>query len=170
MPKHTVPAAGGAMPVRGRHIPSDPVAELGAEMAVVQKAMAVADELINSSQEHSKEGVDAKLLHEALYNRLYALVDNAMSQPARSFAGAMVQVALINHFMNEMQHCPEYSETTAEEVDQRCHFAIRSIIDVLAKAAGVDPKGLSVDFWAGSKARLPGRFDAALAAARNGDH
>jgi hypothetical protein len=75
MPKHTVPAAGGAMPVRGRHIPSDPVAELGAEMAVVQKAMAVADELINSSQEHSKEGVDAKLLHEALYNRLYALVD-----------------------------------------------------------------------------------------------
>jgi hypothetical protein len=140
----------------------------GAEMAIVQKAMEAVQAIRDNVEDRSKEDIDAEQLHDALYSRLYLLVDNAMSQPARSLAGAMVQVGLLSHFMSEMQPCSDYSEITAKEVDQRCHFALRSIIEVLAKAAGVDSKDLSVDYWAGANRLLIGRFDAALAAERGG--
>jgi hypothetical protein len=78
----------------------------------------------------------------ALSDYLAALEAMAVSQPATSLAGCMVQVALMNHMFNSCDPDPSVSDFSNQEATRRFEIAVYSVIGALSRETGRDPKTL----------------------------
>jgi hypothetical protein len=99
----------------------------------------------------------------ALNDYLEALESMALSQPATTLAGCMIQVALMNQMFNEREDNPSLSEYSNQQETRRFEIAVYSVIGVLFRETGRDPKTLGCDFYAGVQAGLVGRFTRLMA-------
>jgi hypothetical protein len=99
----------------------------------------------------------------APYDYMSALEAMAMSQPATSLAGCMLQVALMNHLFDSCNPAPSLSTYSNDEAARRFEVAAYSVIDILLRETGRDPKTLGCDCYAG--ARLSRQAQAAHGAA-----
>jgi hypothetical protein len=160
MSKRTVSAKGGATPAKGHNLQPDPVAEIGAKLAIAADARKKLDERIaEGTIPDSEARRDMERDRDALDNYIDALADTALSQPAKTLAGAMLQVALLHHHMEGMW-------AAGGSIEQRCEFGVQSIVDILARESGVDREALGVDYFAGARLGMPRRFEAALSQGR----
>jgi hypothetical protein len=69
----------------------------------------------------------------ALSDYLAALEAMAVSQPATSLAGCMVQVALMNHMFNSCDPDPSVSDFSNQEATRRFEIAVYSVIGALSR-------------------------------------
>jgi hypothetical protein len=70
----------------------------------------------------------------------------AMSQPATSPAGCMLQVALMNQLFNSRNPDPSLGTYSNDEAARRFEVAAYSVIDVLLRETGRGPKTLGCDY------------------------
>jgi hypothetical protein len=100
---------------------------------------------------------------DALFDYLDALSDLAVSQPAKSLAGAMVQLAVVARIVDIRM--PGGERTQAELVDERrCKLAFQSIMRLLSQESGIAPEQVGADYFAPSD--LPDRFETAMASGK----
>jgi hypothetical protein len=75
----------------------------------------------------------------------------------------MLQVALMSQMFNSCDPDPSLSEYSNKEATRRFEMAVFSVIDLLARETGRDPKTLGCDYYAGVQAGLVGRFTRLMA-------
>jgi hypothetical protein len=130
MPNPTVRASATALP---KEPPQDPVVAIAEKIGVVIAAM------------DKTEDVDAK---EALRDYHDALAALAMSQPATTLNGAMIQTSLLldAYFDQEESDLDNHSKNL---LSRRFRFAALSVISVLSEQAGFDPGYFGLNWGAG---------------------
>jgi hypothetical protein len=101
----------------------------------------------------------------ALCDYVAALEALAMSQPATSFAGCMLQVAIMNQMFSNSQPDESPSEFSNKEAARRFEVAVYSVIDVLFRACGRAPATIGCDYYAGVQVGLAGRLRRLVASA-----
>jgi hypothetical protein len=144
MTKRTIRAKHPALPETRREL-DDPVVAIGEKIAAV----------IAAKHLNEKPGGRDDL---ALSDYLAALEAMAMSQPATSLAGCMVQVALMNHMFNSCDPDPSLSDFSNQEAVRRFEIAVYSVIGALERETGRDPKTLGCDYYAGVQEGLTDRL------------
>jgi hypothetical protein len=149
MTKQTVRAPKTALPETRREL-DDPVVAIGEKIAAV----------IAAKGRNEKPGGRDDL---ALSDYLAALEATAMSQPATSLAGCMVQVALMNYMFNSCDPDPSLSDFSNKEAVRRFEIGVYSVIGLLSRETGRDPKTLGCDYYAGVQEGLTDRFARLLA-------
>jgi hypothetical protein len=159
MTKRTVRAPKAALPETRREY-DDPVVAIGEKIAEVIAAIDRNDER-PATDTHDRD-------HLALSDCLAALEAMAMSQPATSLAGCMLQVALMNQMFNSCDPDPSLSDFSNKEAARRFEMAVYSVIDALFRETGRDPKTLGCYYYAGVQAGLVGRFKRNMTAAQPG--
>jgi hypothetical protein len=150
MSDRKVRARHAALPETRREL-DDPVVAIGEKIAAVIAAL---DR--NDQQKPRADTADRD--RSALNDYLEALESTALSQPATSLAGCMIQVALMNQMLNEREDNPSLSEYSNQQETRRFEIAVYSVIGVLYRETGRDPKTLGCDFYAGVQAGLVDRF------------
>jgi hypothetical protein len=140
MTKRAIRAKRPALPGTRREL-DDPVVAIGEKIA---SAIAAID---HKDQQPACATTERDGL--ALSDYLAALEAMAMSQPAASLAGCMIQVALMNQMFSAREGNPFLSEYSNKEEARRFEIAIYSVIDVLYRETGRDPKTLGCDYYAG---------------------
>src|SRR5450432_4413883 len=126
----------------------DPVVAIGVKIAAVIAAL--------DRNENRPDVTERERL--ALADYLSALEAMAMSQPARTLAGCMLQVALMNHTFNNGSPDPSASDYSNQEAARRFELAVYSVIDVLYRETGRDPKTIGCDYYAGAQVGLALKF------------
>jgi hypothetical protein len=159
MTKRTVRARQVALPETRREF-DDPVVAIGQKIAEVIAAIDRNDDQ-PAADTHDRD-------HLALADCLAALEAMAMSQPATSLAGCMLQVAIMNQMFNSCDPDPSLSEYSNKEAARRFEMAVYSVIDVLFRETGRDPKTLGCYYYAGVQAGLAGRFRLNMMTAQTG--
>jgi hypothetical protein len=147
MRKPSVRGSSAALP-ETRPEYDDPVVAVGVKIAAVIAAL--------ERNENRPDVTERDRL--ALCDYLAALEAMAMSQPATSLAGCMLQVALMNHMFNNGSPDPSSSDYGNEETARRFEMAVYSVIDVLYRASGRDPKTIGCDYYAGAQVGLALKF------------
>ena len=158
MRKPSVRASSAALP-ETRQERDDPVVAIGVKIAAVIAAL--------DRNENRPDVTERERL--ALADYLSALEAMAMSQPATSLAGCMLQVALMNHTFNNGSPDPSASDYSNQEAARRFEMAVYSVIDVLYRASGRDPKTLGCDYYAGAQVGLALKFKWLIDGAREPD-
>jgi hypothetical protein len=154
MTKRTVRAKPVALPETRREY-DDPVVAIGEKIAAA----------IAAKDRNEKPGGRDDL---ALSDYLAALEATAMSQPATSLVGCMLQIALMNQMFNSCDPDPSLSEFSNKEAARRFEVAVYSVIDVLFRETGRDPKTLGCYYYAGAQVGLAGRFRLNMMTAQTG--
>jgi hypothetical protein len=131
-----------------RHERDDPVVAIGVKIAAVIAAL--------ERNENKPDVTERDRL--ALCDYLAALEAAAMSQPATTLAGCMLQVALMNQMFNNGSPDPSYSDYNNKEAARRFEMAVYSVIDVLYRECGREPKTLGCDYYAGAQKGLALKF------------
>jgi hypothetical protein len=146
---------------------TDPVAEIGARMKVVENSLENVErhqaEMASSSTRFLQSLED----QDALFDYLDALSDLAVSQPAKSLAGAMVQLAVVARIIDLQRPCGERTQTE-RVAERRCKLAFQSIMRLLSQESGIRPEQVGADYFAPPD--LPDRFETALAARKEATH
>jgi hypothetical protein len=141
MTKRTVRAPKAALPETRREL-DDPVVAIGQKIAEVIAAL-------DRNDQEKPRADTADRDRSALNDYLEALESMALSQPATSLAGCMIQVALMNQMFNERDDNPSLSEYSNKQEARRFEIAVYSVIGVLFRETGRDPKTLGCDYYAG---------------------
>jgi hypothetical protein len=145
--KPSARASSAALPETRREF-DDPVVAVGVKIAAVIAAL--------ERNENRPDVTERDRL--ALSDYLAALEAMAMSQPATTLAGCMLQVALLNHTFNSGSPDPSASDYSNQEAARRFELAVYSVIDVLYRETGREPKTLGCDYYAGAQAGLALKF------------
>jgi hypothetical protein len=166
MSKRTVPAKGGATPAKGQPIPFDPLVEIGAKMATVAKAIERVQQASHDLPEDSRAKHHNQQEDMALQDYHDALEEMALSVPATSLAGCMVQLAVMMGRFHEREASKEYSYSDFQnkQIERRVEFGFESILSVLEGESGVDRKTVGADYYASTHEQLPARVEAELMA------
>jgi hypothetical protein len=149
MTKRTVRAPKAALPETRREL-DDPVVAIGRKIASAIEALQR-----NEKQRHADTADRDRL---ALCDYLAALEAMAMSQPATSLAGCMLQIALMNQMFNERDDNPNLSDYGNKEEARRFEIGVYSVIGVLLRETGRDPKTLGCDYYAGAQEGVADRL------------
>src|SRR5450432_293789 len=158
MRKPSVRGSSAALPETRREF-DDPVVAIGEKIAAVIAAL--------ERNENKPDVTERDQL--ALADYLSALEAMAMSQPARTLAGCMLQVALMNHTFNSGSPDPSASDYSNQEAARRFELAVYSVIDVLYRETGREPKTLGCDYYAGAQVGLALKFRWLMDGARGPD-
>jgi hypothetical protein len=138
MRKPSVRGSSAALPETRREY-DDPVVAIGVKIAAVIAAL--------ERNENRPDVTERDRL--ALCDCLAAL---------ESLAGCMLQVSLMNHIFNNGSPDPSSSDYGNEETARRFEMAVYSVIDVLYRECGHEPKTLGCDYYAGAQVGLALKF------------
>ena len=147
MRKPSIRPSSAALP-ETRQERDDPVVAIGVKIAAVIAAL--------ERNENRPDFTERDRL--ALCDYMAALEAAAISQPATSLAGCMLQVALMNQMFNNGSPDPSSGDYGNKEAARRFEMAVYSVIDVLYRETGREPKTLGCDYYAGAQVGLALKF------------